>query len=98
MTQKIHQKKREMLLIDMQTIQSQVDFHNLEDMIKNKVQEEEHKKTETEYNFLKNVEEILQHEQSEYKVILCISLRRKKTTNQKYIASNDKYVFSEFYI
>ena len=47
--------------IDTQTIQEQVDFHNFENMIEDKVQEKKHKKTEIECDFLKNIEEILQH-------------------------------------
>ena len=67
-----------MLLIDIQTIQSQVDFHNLENMIEDKIQEEEHKKKEIRHNFLKNIEEILQHKQFKYEIMLYISSKRKK--------------------
>ena len=98
MTQKIHQKKRVMSLIDTQTIQDQVDFYNLKKMIENEVQEEEHKKTEIKYDFLKNNEEIIQHKQSKYEVMLHIFFRNKKIIHQSYITSNDRYVSSEFYI
>ena len=76
--QETHQKKREMLLIDMQMIQSQVDFHNLEDMIKNEAQKKEHKKTEIRCDFSEGIKEILQHNQLKYKIMLCIFLERKK--------------------
>ena len=36
--QKIHQKRKKMLLIDMQTIQSQTDFYDLENMIRDETQ------------------------------------------------------------
>ena len=79
-------------------IQSQVDFHNLEDMIKDKVQEEKYKKTEIKCDFLKDIEEVLQHNQFKYKIMLCISLKRKKIIHQRYITLNNKYILSEFYI
>ena len=96
--QKIHQKKKKMLLIDIQTIQSQVDFHNLKNMIEDKVQKEKCKKTEIRCDFLKDIEEILQHNQFKYKIMFCISLERKKIIHQRYITLNSKYIFSEFYI
>ena len=37
MIQEIHQKKREMSLIDTQIIQSQINFHDLEDMIEDEI-------------------------------------------------------------
>ena len=67
-------------------------------MIKNEAQKEECKKTEIECNFLKDIEEIFQHEQPRYKIMLCISSEKKKTINQRYIVLNDEYIFSEFYI
>ena len=79
-------------------IQSQVDFCNLEDMIKDKIQEKEYKKTKIKCDFSENIEEILQHNQFKYKIMLCISLKKKKIIHQKYIILNDKYIFSEFYI
>ena len=62
MAQKIHQKKRKMLLINTQIIQNQVDFHNLEDMIKDKAQEEECKKMKIKHDFSESIKKILQHD------------------------------------
>ena len=59
-------------------IQSQVDFHNLKEMIEDKVQEEEHEKTKIKCNFAENIKEILQHKQSKYKMMLHISSKEKK--------------------
>ena len=87
-----------MSLIDTQIIQSQIDFHDLKEMIEDEIQKEKCKKTETRYDFLKNVEEIFQHNQFKYKIILCISSEKKKIIYQKYIALNDEYVSSKFYI
>ena len=97
MVQKIHQKKRKMSQIDTQTIQDQVDFYDLESIIKDKVQEEKCSKTEIEHNFLKDVREILQCNQFKYEITLCISSEEKKIIHKKYITLNNKYIFSEFY-
>ena len=59
-------------------IQSQVDFHDLEEMIEDKIQEKEHKKTEISCDFSEDIEEILQHNQIKYKIMLCISSKEKK--------------------
>ena len=67
-----------MSLIDIQTIQSQVDFHNVERIIEDEVQEKEHKKMKNKCNFAKDIEKILQHRQFKYKVIFCISSEEKK--------------------
>ena len=79
-------------------IQSQVDFHNLEDMIENEVWKEECEKTKIRHDFLKDIRKILQHNQFKYKIMLCISLERKKIIHQKYITLNNEYIFSEFYV
>ena len=67
-------------------------------MIEDEAQEKKHKKIRIRCNFVKNIEEILQHKQSKYKIILCISSKEKKIIHQKYITLNDRYIFSEFYI
>ena len=67
-----------MSLIDTQTIQDQVDFHNLENMMKDKAQEKKCRKTEIECDFLKDIEETLQHNSFWYKIMLCISSEKKK--------------------
>ena len=83
--------------IDTQTIQSQIDFHDLKSMIEDEIQEEKYRKTEIEYDFLKNIEEVFQHNQFKYKIMLCISSEEKKIIHQKYIMLNDRYISSEFY-
>ena len=98
MIQKIHQKKRKISLINTQTIQNQIDFHDLKNIIRDKTQEKKHKKTKIKCNFSKSIKKILQCKQFKYKMILCISSEKKKIIHQKYITSNDRYVFSEFYI
>ena len=67
-------------------------------MIEDKAQKEKCRKTEIECDFSEDIEEILQCNQSEYKIMLCISLKEKKIIHQKYIMLNDKYIFSEFYV
>ena len=47
-------------------------------MIEDEAQKEEHKKTKIRYDFLKDVEEILQCNQFKYKIMLCILSKRKK--------------------
>ena len=66
-------------------------------MIKNEAQEKECKKIEIKYDFLKDIEEVLQCNQLKYKIMLCIFLKRKKIIHQKYITLDDEYIFSEFY-
>ena len=90
-------RKKKMLLINTKMIQSQVNFHDLEDIIEEKAQKEEHKKAEIKHDFLKDIEEILQHNQFKYKIILCVSSEKKKIIHQKYITLNDKYVSLKFY-
>ena len=67
-------------------------------MIKDKAQKEKCKKTEIRCNFSESIKEVLQHNQFKYKIMLCISLKKKKIIHQRYITSNDEYIFSEFYI
>ena len=78
MAQEIYQKKKKMSLINTQTIQSQVDFHDLKEMIKNEVQEKECKKTKIKCDLAENIKKALQHRQFKYKVILCIFLKERK--------------------
>ena len=67
-------------------------------MIRNEIRKEECKKTEIRCDFTENIEEVLQHRQSEYEMLLCISSEKKKIIHQRYIVLNDEYIFSEFYI
>ena len=59
-------------------IQDQVDFHNFKNMIEDKAQEKKHRKMKIEYDFLKDIREILQCNQFKYKIMLCISSEKKK--------------------
>ena len=79
-------------------IQSQTDFYDFENIIRDEIREEECKKPEIRCDFIKNVEEVLQHRQFKYEMLLCISSEEKKIIHQRYITLNDKYISSEFYI